>query len=433
MRFSMLIWRKVGNHWNTPAGRDVVWRSRAAKTSELLAKIILDPATDADDLPRYLRAFDFQPAGAEKEKAMVACLLAVSSAASATAADADKDNTIVELLLRLDAFDLEAHPPVKTALLRFLRANPGSEQFLRLIDRFQIKEFADVLGNLAVTKSGETTGVQAAQLLLKTGERDRLAATLAGDDEGRAIALVGALGNVGGQAVFDLVAPLIVDAARPVAVRSAGAMALGKSKPGQEYLLALVKSKRLPADLVFTVANVLLGSSLPDVRDEAGKYLQLPASADAKPLPPLAELVKLRGNPGHGRELFFERATCAKCHIVKDQGKEVGPNLSEIGSKLAKDALLVSILDPNAGISHNYEAWLAVTNDGKTVTGLLVSKTDSEVVLKDAGGIVYTLKLADVDELKKLTTSLMPADLQKLLTPQDLVDVVDYLTTLKKP
>ncbi len=94
---------------------------------------------------------------------------------------------------------------------------------------------------------------------------------------------------------------------------------------------------------------------------------------------------------------------------------------------------MVSILDPNAGISHNYEAWLAVTNDGKTVTGLLVSKTDSEVVLKDAAGIVYTLKLADVDELKKLTTSLMPADLQKLLTPQDLVDVVDFLTTLKKP
>ena len=112
--------------------------------------------------------------------------------------------------------------------------------------------------------------------------------------------------------------------------------------------------------------------------------MQLPAAGDAKPLPPLSELVKMKGNAAHGKELFGDKATCGKCHIVGGQGRDVGPNLSEIGSKLSKDALLVAILDPNAGISHNYETFLAVTDDGKTISGLLVSKTDDELVIKDA-------------------------------------------------
>ena len=44
---------------STKAGRDIIWRSRAEETPELLAKIIVDPATPAEELPRYFRAFDF--------------------------------------------------------------------------------------------------------------------------------------------------------------------------------------------------------------------------------------------------------------------------------------------------------------------------------------------------------------------------------------
>jgi hypothetical protein len=60
---------KVGDSWNTPAGRDIVWRSRAKKSPALLAKIVLDPSTGDKDLPRYMRAFDFL-AGPEKEAAL---------------------------------------------------------------------------------------------------------------------------------------------------------------------------------------------------------------------------------------------------------------------------------------------------------------------------------------------------------------------------
>jgi putative membrane-bound dehydrogenase-like protein len=68
-------WMKaVGSDWSSPAGRDIIWRSRAKQTPMLLAKIVKDPKTPTDTHPRYMRAFDFL-AGPEKEKALEAILL----------------------------------------------------------------------------------------------------------------------------------------------------------------------------------------------------------------------------------------------------------------------------------------------------------------------------------------------------------------------
>ena len=60
---------KVGDKWNTPAGRDVIWRSRSKKSPELLVQILKDTATTEDQQPRYLRALDFL-VGPEKEAAL---------------------------------------------------------------------------------------------------------------------------------------------------------------------------------------------------------------------------------------------------------------------------------------------------------------------------------------------------------------------------
>jgi hypothetical protein len=64
---------KAGKDWNTPAGRDIVWRSRAGKSAELLSQIIMDPATPEAERARYLRAFDFIK-GPEKNAALVQLL-----------------------------------------------------------------------------------------------------------------------------------------------------------------------------------------------------------------------------------------------------------------------------------------------------------------------------------------------------------------------
>ena len=64
---------KVNGQWDTVAGRDIVWRSRAKQTPALLARIITADTTTAAEQPRYLRAIDFL-SGPEKEAALQAIL-----------------------------------------------------------------------------------------------------------------------------------------------------------------------------------------------------------------------------------------------------------------------------------------------------------------------------------------------------------------------
>lgn len=64
---------KVGDGWNTPAGRDIVWRSRSKQTPALLAKLLLDEKTSTEEQPRLMRAFDFLT-GPEKDAALKSIL-----------------------------------------------------------------------------------------------------------------------------------------------------------------------------------------------------------------------------------------------------------------------------------------------------------------------------------------------------------------------
>ena len=66
--------KRAGSDWSTPAGRDIIWRSRAKQTPSLLAKIVQDDKTPTDTHPRYMRAFDFL-SGPEKDKALESILL----------------------------------------------------------------------------------------------------------------------------------------------------------------------------------------------------------------------------------------------------------------------------------------------------------------------------------------------------------------------
>ena len=65
--------KRVGEKWNTPAGRDIVWRIRSQKVPAMLVKIIKDPATPKEERDRYIRALDFIR-GTERDAALVQLL-----------------------------------------------------------------------------------------------------------------------------------------------------------------------------------------------------------------------------------------------------------------------------------------------------------------------------------------------------------------------
>ena len=77
-------------------------------------------------------------------------------------------------------------------------------------------------------------------------------------------------------------------------------------------------------------------------------------------------------------EVFNTVGTCSKCHKVSGAGKEVGPDLSEIGDKLSREDIYVAILNPNAAVSHNYETYSLLDVDGRVPSEFRIV-TDSSV------------------------------------------------------
>ncbi|MEX2187435.1 MAG: PVC-type heme-binding CxxCH protein [Pirellulales bacterium] len=419
---------KVGDNWNTPAGRDIIWRSRAKKTPGLLAKIILDEKIPTAELPRYLRAFDFQAKGPQLDAALV-------QIAFAGFADAERRKLVsTEALKRLGrGFDVTKDPAAQAALGQLLDEIRGTSQFVDLVSRFHIQTRYGELLALAQQQPDGQLAVEAMQALLETSEGPELIEkSLVSGDVAAATSTAIALGGAANKQATDMLMRALVDVSRHLEIRKAAARSLAKTKRGAEDILAMVKSMMIPREVAAGAAFTLHAAPWPEIRAEAGKLFPPPPSKNDAPLPPIAELVKRRGDATRGKAIFAAAGTCAKCHKVGDEGKEVGPALSEIGDKLSLAAVYESILFPSAGIAHSYETYTLRLEDGSVVTGLLVSKTPEEIVIKGEDALNRTFKADEVDEMKKQPISIMPADLQKLMTVDELVDVAEYLTTLRK-
>jgi putative heme-binding domain-containing protein len=141
----------------------------------------------------------------------------------------------------------------------------------------------------------------------------------------------------------------------------------------------------------------------------------------------------MKGDAANGAAVFRRETTaCIQCHQVRGEGREVGPALSEIGTKLPKEALVEAILDPSAGISFGFEGWQLQLKSGDDAYGIKVSDATDEVAIKDANGIVTRFKRGEIASMQQSKISIMPSGLQQTMTTQELVDLIEYLSSLKK-
>jgi putative heme-binding domain-containing protein len=145
------------------------------------------------------------------------------------------------------------------------------------------------------------------------------------------------------------------------------------------------------------------------------------------------QILSLKGNAERGRQLFFKSAglQCITCHRVNGTGNTLGPDLSQIGKKATRSQILESLLEPSKSIEPAYVAYLLETTDGKFYTGLLGSKTDTEVVLKVAGDKEVRVPAAKVERLAPQSKSLMPELLLRDLTAEQAADLLEFLSGLK--
>jgi len=137
------------------------------------------------------------------------------------------------------------------------------------------------------------------------------------------------------------------------------------------------------------------------------------------------ELVGDRTGDWKNGRAVFARA-CAACHRLHGEGNLIGPDLTTSG-RGTLEQLLSNLLDPNLVIGEAYQARIAHTTDGRSVMGLPVEDNAQRLVLRTPAGQDEVLARAIVRSVDVLPMSLMPEGLEGAMTPQEIVDLVNYL------
>jgi putative heme-binding domain-containing protein len=407
--------KKVGDQWNSPSNADIVWRSRSKSAMPLLATLI--NSSDEKSMLRYYRAFDFH--SDPSKQTVLASLI-----------EKNKSAKVLFALKHMDPSKLKMTPSVKAALNSALDEQKGKLEFVELVTSFKLEDRAKELLQLALQFPDSTTGKESARTLLRWDKVEMFRAPLNSPKKEEALAMIKVLSaHMNNHRAISIMESVVLDTTKDLEIRRVAVKAFGGPWESEDRLLALAKDKKIPEDLHTAAAGVFQTAWRALLRDEAAAYLKLPGSKEGASLPAISVLVDKKGDHVKGKEVFT--SLCSSCHQVKNEGVNFGPDLSEIGSKLSKEALYTSILYPDQGISFGFEGFRIALNDGSTAFGRIVSETPEKIDIQYMSN-QQTIDKSKVTSRIKLETSLMPSNLQSSMSEQGLVDLVEYLGSLKK-
>jgi putative membrane-bound dehydrogenase-like protein len=135
-------------------------------------------------------------------------------------------------------------------------------------------------------------------------------------------------------------------------------------------------------------------------------------------------ILETAGDAANGATVFEK--TCASCHVFSEKGNEVGPDLTGIASQ-SSDSILLHILVPNWLRLPGYESYAVETADFEAFTGIIVAESDSSITLRAAYGVEHHVPRDSITHMELSAMSMMPAELEKTMTKQELRDLIAYL------
>ncbi len=248
----------------------------------------------------------------------------------------------------------------------------------------------------------------------------------------------------------------IVVSDAPNEVRIEAVRLLGGSASGLNTILDLAEKKTLPREL-HVLARNLTNFALPPpatvprgrgqspvgirqrgapptdpayiaIRERAAKVLPMPS---AKAIPTVTELeFTYTGKAPDGRKVFDADGACAACHSLGGT-KKLGPDLSAIGAKYGKQAMLDHIVRPSDAIGPEYVTSILTLKSGGQVMGLITEETADRIVVQISADQQQRLRPGDVASRQQARASSMPEGLLDPLSLQQVADLLEFLSTLK--
>jgi putative membrane-bound dehydrogenase-like protein len=422
--------RAFGGSWDSRLGK-LLWRLRSPEMLPYLTQAVRN-----DQLPTHQRVEAVEAIAAlPDEPAMSEVARIVSSPAAPSAL---RQAALERMTKRLfsEWIGHRDAPPVVSALEAALETPELQRPALEYVEDIEDAKFgatlvklaqdaslAEELRALAIQAVGKSKNAEYVPVLERFSETGALPLRLA------AIRALGAAQPPALEARFRR----LLLSKEPNELRSEALRVMVRIPKGANIILDLEQRQELPAELRTLAANLISQNRDPQIKARAAKILPPPVTRTSRPLPPPRFIAATQGDAATGKRVFFSKtaADCSSCHAVEEGKSSIGPNLASIGTKLGKEALLDSILNPSAGIAHEYVSWILDTKTQGQVIGILAEDTPQRVVVKTETGDSIRVRPSDITGRRKSNLSMMPEDLVAKITEQELVDLLEYLTTLR--
>ena len=135
----------------------------------------------------------------------------------------------------------------------------------------------------------------------------------------------------------------------------------------------------------------------------------------------------LPGSPSAGKALFFGKAGCARCHLLRGKGGFIASDLTRYGPAHSVEEIRHAIVAPDESAGGRAKTAVVLLADGKKLSGIVRNEDNFSLQLQGVDGSFYFLLKSELKSLEYEPNSLMPTDYASELSRKELDDVVSYL------
>ncbi|RMF01656.1 MAG: heme-binding protein, partial [Alphaproteobacteria bacterium] len=196
------------------------------------------------------------------------------------------------------------------------------------------------------------------------------------------------------------------------------------SGPVLARLMTRLESGRLSREIELDLTEIASAHPDTDLQSRVTAYQEARAAEDD--LGPYRAAL-YGGNVRDGWMIFnrHEAAQCTRCHAIGGDGGGVGPDLAGIASRMEREEILRSLVNPSARIAPGYGGVSLTLTNGQTVSGILKEETPTELVLQVSEAEPMNIPLAQIERRINAPSSMPP--MGAILSTRELRDLMAYL------
>jgi putative heme-binding domain-containing protein len=129
-------------------------------------------------------------------------------------------------------------------------------------------------------------------------------------------------------------------------------------------------------------------------------------------------------------KLMYAAGRCSSCHTMRGEGGNIGPDLTQLGTRFSAKDMLESIIEPNKVVSDQYAATVLTMNDGSSILGRVTNENESTYFISQnpfAPEVIREIPKPDVQGKKYSYISVMYPGLINGMNEEELKDLIAYL------